>query len=546
MTRINVSFITFSLALFLFSSCANHQTAATLNDIETYIKERPDSALATIRAIDTTSLKTPRLRAHYALLHAMALDKNWIDTTDVNIVKPAVEYYDRHPSGIRRAKAWYYLGRIQQNGGNRPDASISFLRAEKYAEESDDLEFKGLVYLAISTLYSQTHFHEESLKYAERSFTFFSEARDSVNANSSLFCMAKELYNNGRYDEADSLYRLLIDDGRIYDNLKSSLLCDYALSLVTHNEDYEEAVKLFNEVLSSTGSLRKRNYWGAFAYSLLRTEKNKTAEQIFRKIEASQGEAYLSYSYWKSLADAYVGNYDSAYRLQKAAYDIQDENVKKALKQSAIKSQKDFLEVINRESEREYRLRRVVSTCSIFTLLVILIMLSLFFIRRNYRSTQEKIAILQAYSELTSRTEEERAKVRSQYIKICQSHFSHIGRINEMLTVYVNDSDNNLYKELRRSIQRIGLDELSQRRFEKMLDESFDGLMTHFRESFPKRKQRYYQLVSFLFAGFSTTTICTIIPSYNKHNIHVEKSRLKQMIQESDSPYRDQFLRLIL
>ncbi len=115
-----------------------------------------------------------------------------------------------------------------------------------------------------------------------------------------------------------------------------------------------------------------------------------------------------------------------------------------------------------------------------------------------------------------------------------------------MLTVYVNDSDNNLYKELRRSIQRIGLDELSQRRFEKMLDESFDGLMTHFRESFPKRKQRYYQLVSFLFAGFSTTTICTIIPSYNKHNIHVEKSRLKQMIQESDSPYRDQFLRLIL
>ena len=74
-------------------SCASRQTAATLNDVETYIQQRPDSALATIRAIDTTTLTTRSLRAHYALLHAMALDKNWIDTTDVNVVMPAVEYY---------------------------------------------------------------------------------------------------------------------------------------------------------------------------------------------------------------------------------------------------------------------------------------------------------------------------------------------------------------------------------------------------------------------------------------------------------------------
>ena len=147
---------------------------------------------------------------------------------------------------------------------------------------------------------------------------------------------------------------------------------------------------------------------------------------------------------------------------------------------------------------------------------------------------------------MTSRTEEEKAKVRNQYILMCQSHFSHIGRINELLNVYAKESNNNLYKELRKSIQRIGLDEQSQQRFEKMLDDSFDGLMTHFRESFPGKKPRFYQLVSFLFAGFGTTTICTIIPSYNKHNIHVEKWRLKQMIQNSDSSYKEQFLEILL
>ena len=159
--------------------------------------------------------------------------------------------------------------------------------------------------------------------------------------------------------------------------------------------------------------------------------------------------------------------------------------------------------------------------------------------------TQEKESLLEAYNNLTRKTEGEKAKVRNQYMQMCKSHFSHIGRIYEMLNVYAWEADNNLYKELKKSSQRIGLDETSQQRFEKMLDDSFDGIMTHFRDSFPGKKQRFYQLVSYLFAGFETTTICTIIPSYNKHNIHVEKWRLKQMIQDSDSSYKDQFLEML-
>ena len=177
MLRYRAPLIVLFLTLGFLASCSSRQTAATLNDVETYIQQRPDSALATIRTIDTTTLTTRSLRARYALLHAMALDKNWIDTTDVNVVMPAVEYYDRHPSDIRRAKAWYYLGRIQQNAGDRPEASISFMKAERYAEESDDVDFKGLICLAMSTIYSQTHLHEEALKYLEQTYSLFVESK---------------------------------------------------------------------------------------------------------------------------------------------------------------------------------------------------------------------------------------------------------------------------------------------------------------------------------------------------------------------------------
>ncbi|MGX8707874.1 MAG: hypothetical protein ACSW72_03880, partial [Bacteroidales bacterium] len=69
--------------LLLPSGCGSRQAETVLDDVESYIQARPDSALTVLRALDTTTLNSQKLRAHYALLHAMALDKNWIDTSDV-------------------------------------------------------------------------------------------------------------------------------------------------------------------------------------------------------------------------------------------------------------------------------------------------------------------------------------------------------------------------------------------------------------------------------------------------------------------------------
>ncbi len=71
-------------------SCASRQIREHLADIESYIDSRPDSALAAIRQIDTAALRGRAVKAKYALLHAIALDKNYIDTADTRIVQPAV------------------------------------------------------------------------------------------------------------------------------------------------------------------------------------------------------------------------------------------------------------------------------------------------------------------------------------------------------------------------------------------------------------------------------------------------------------------------
>lgn len=561
MLRHSISFlVVLTIALFL-SSCAGRHTAALLDDVETYIQERPDSALATIRAIDTTTLTSRSLRAHFALLHAMALDKNWIDTTDVNVVMPAVEYYDWHPSGIRRAKAWYYLGRIQQNGGDYPEASISLLKAEQYAKESDDSVFKTIVYLSISTIYNQTHLREEALRYSEMAYNLAQSAGDTVNINAARYAMAIDLFNLGRYAESDSLYQLLIDNNRLDSHLRPSLLCNYALNCMTQKEDYYQAVRIFEEVLASTGSLKKRNYWGAYAYALSRTGKTDRADRIFRQLGAKNGATSYEYSYWKSLTDAGSGDYQPAYELLKSADEIQRDNVTKVLRQSAIKAQKDYLEQVKQAFELSAKRRKWIARGSAIILLSIIAFIVWLFRRRSKHFSQEKEMMLETYKNLTMKhvvltsqiselnaqvvqMEKEKEAVRNQYIQTCQSHFSQIGRINEIMTIQAQ-GDKSIYKKLKEAIQELGKDDAHQFEFEELLNKSLDNVMKRFRNEFPKKKPRYYQLVSYLFADFDTTTICTIIPGFKKHSVHVERSRLKQMIQDSNSSDKEFFLQIL-
>jgi tetratricopeptide (TPR) repeat protein len=533
------------IAIFLLASCANRKTAATLNDVETYIQARPDSALATIRAIDTTTLTTRALRAHYALLHAMALDKNWIDTTDVGVVMPAVEYYERHPSDLRCAKAWYYLGRIQENSNNLPKAIISFSKANQYLEVSPNPSFQALVYQAISTVYCKNHFHDEALHYTELAYSSFLLAGDTLKANGSLYRMAQDLNNIGRYAESDSLYRLLIYEKEVHPNLRSSLLSNYALNLINHSEEYQHAVSLFEEVISTYGSLQRNNFWGAYAFALSRIGKEQRADQIFKQLHDREESSAFVYSSWKSLADACSGNYTSAYILQKRASEIQTDNVVKVLKQSTVKSQKDYYEKLQAETEQLARQRKQTAWISCLLLLFIMVALFLFYRRRTEQIEQEKESLLETFRGEVSKLEKDKNAVREQYIQMCKSQFGHLGYINEILLYHNTESDNNLYKEIKKALRKSGLDVQNQEAFEKMLNNTFDNVMIHFREAFPQKSEQYYQLVGFLFAGFDAATICAIIQGLKKHNVYVEKHRLKQAFLTINGPYKKQFFDLL-
>lgn len=550
MLRFHILFIVLLLAAFPFSSCSNRQTALILNDVESYIQNRPDSALATIRAIDTTTLTSRSLRAHYALLHAMALDKNWIDTTDISIVMPAVGYYDHHPSDVRRAKAWYYLGRIQENRGDIPSANISFLKSEKWAIGKADEYFMSLIWQSLSNTYSKSYLNEEALLYSERSFQSSARMRDTLGINASRYRMAQDLNNLHRYTEADSIYRILvsIDNSSISSHLYPSLISDYALLRLQHYDDYGTAVRLFGEAIEKSGYLRNHNLWGAYAYALLRNGYSDYSDNIFKQLEFVDDSNSLAIKTWRARAEAYAGNFASAYERITIASNIQQENVAHILKQSTLRAQMTYREQENDAAKKMMVRRIIVLVTSLLLLLFIAFGIIVYLKWRNKRIASEQELMLDSFRSLSAdydRVRDNQAAIRAKYIAMFQTHFGQTGQINYLLLHSTKEKDTVLYQELKKAVMSIRTDAESQQQFEMILNESLDNIMVHFRETFPGKKSRYYQIASFLFAGFDATIISNIVHDLSKDNVYVEKSRIKKLIRETNSPYREQFLSLL-
>ena len=125
----------------------------TLSQVESYIEERPDSALVVLEQLNTSELSGKEEKAKHALLYSMALDKNFVDKTDFEALQPAIDYYEDNGSATDKLRTYYYQGRIYHNIGNDAQAMTSYLNALEYYEDSGDILTLARIYVAMGNIY---------------------------------------------------------------------------------------------------------------------------------------------------------------------------------------------------------------------------------------------------------------------------------------------------------------------------------------------------------------------------------------------------------
>ena len=151
---ISCGFVWLFFLSMMFVGCSQ-QTEAWLemDEAEALMQEKPDSSLVILNNITTSSLQGKKEKARYALLKSMALDKNYIDTTNFDVLQPAIDYYPKHGTADEKLRTYYYQGRIYQNMNNPSQALECFLKGEDLGKDiADSIVFAHLL-TAQGTIY---------------------------------------------------------------------------------------------------------------------------------------------------------------------------------------------------------------------------------------------------------------------------------------------------------------------------------------------------------------------------------------------------------
>ena len=558
MLRHYLSLISISVAALLLVSCASRQTAATLNELETYIQQRPDSALATILAIDTTTLTTRSLRAHYALLHAMALDKNWIDTTDVNVVMPAVEYYDRHGSADQKMKAYYYLGRIQENQHDYTAAILSFTIAEDASAGSIDEQFKGLLYMGIANVYREVHSVDKTLEYTEKARECFSASGDTHRFDLSTGRLAMAFQEKQDWFKADSLYQeclLKLKQDTAYMQIYLSQYA--AMKIVQPEPDPEGAINLLSIISSEYGKPLSMRDYGVYAYASALRGDDSTCEKILSMMSRQPENRRVQARYMSYRIAEHKEDYKQALDLLKGIYRQQDTTVYELLDNSIARTLQEYYAKQASESQRRLVNHRLIWGFVVLLLLTAAIV-AILQVKRKHEQDREKsleleqenASLQEAVTALSDKVAEmnvQQAQLQREYTMHLQSSFREWGQLykayyhpgkNDIL-----DIRENVYYEATNAISRLSGDKEGQMLLERRLNELFDDVMVHYRADFPDEAESDYHFVSFVFAGFDASILKAAFQIPSIPATYARKSRLKESIQNSSSRNKEQYLR---
>lgn len=545
------------LILPLTVACSSRQTAATLDDIESYIQTRPDSALASLRAIDTTSLKTRRLQAHYALLQAIALDKNWIDTTDVGVIMPAVSYYKTHGTAGQKFKSLYYLGRIQQNNADPMSAIVSYTLAEEASVKTDDELTKGLLALAIADIYNKTHSVNKVWEYTQRGREHFLNARDTHRAVITDGRLAMIYQEQRDWGKADSLFRLCMSRLQKDTAYLPIYISQYAaMKVVQPDPDPEGAVSLLKQKYGDYHTPLTLRDYGVYAYASDLLGDNKTCDQILPMIgERTKGQhsqaKYLEYLIAESRED-----YAHALPMLKEIYERQDSIVYVMLGNTVTQTLEDYYERQAKETKERLMNHRLIVAVTLISL--VMAVLALYFWLRQKRMREREAAekLLRTAEETNKMLQQTNASMendmdvlKNKFVQFYQEQLERIGLLCEAYTKSKGRGDNRkeevVYRRVERIVEDINKDDESFALFEAQVNGYFDHVIEHLKSDLRKKGKLSAHDVRFLcytIAGFDANTISVLL-GISLSNVYTRRSRLKERVRSLDSPYADQYSR---
>lgn len=531
----------------LLSACAESEVEKQLLDVERYIVERPDSALAVLESIDRNLLKTEEDRAHHALLHAMALDKNFIDVADDSLARIAVDYYSEHGPEKYHARSLYYLGLAYYYQGDYNKAIVEFSKAEKVAESVDSL-YLAMVNVKKSDAYSKTHNDIEALQHMLAAKDVFSLLSLDYYTSVTELELSRIYFNLDNIDKCTMILNALITDTTNI-NIQTSALVNYAfLNVVSQSPDYSMANSIYKEIDTERDNsyLSFKDYW-AWAYSLNIVGRKAEAQELIDQLVCEESGTT---SYWQYMIAKSDGDMESALLHLEDYIKYNDVEVSDALKQSLALSQRDYFESQSELSKAEAERSRLWFLAVLLSSSVVLLSAAaciIWYVRRQRKAKEQYVLyISEIRRQLDEAKKDDYPALKRKYMSLYKSKFETIGTLCEQYAHSHNlvQAETSIYKKVVSLVDDFTNDYTNRKKFEAMLDADLDNIMSNLRSEMPSLKEKDYVIFSFLVIGFDVTTISNLM-NISANTVYIRKCRIRHQIEESNPAHKSQYIEAI-
>lgn len=289
----------------LSCSKADLETERTLEDVASFIEERPDSALTILDTMDSFSLTTSALKARHSLLLAMARDKNYIDDTTDSIIAPAVSWYRRHGSADEKLLMNYYRGRIAMNAGDYETAMRWFADGSRFSEKARNKVWSGRLCNAKFQVYQHLFDSASAIDAALRSADYYAAAGELsryYDAINNVACVYEQLL-----DTANALHYLgILRDN--WDELDESQHSCYYAGMLSISSDKKPVLEQYLCDVNDEQVI----YWVIVAKSYFEIGNYEQASRALKMAEKYVGTQGLDYKWVNTLVQEATGEYRSA------------------------------------------------------------------------------------------------------------------------------------------------------------------------------------------------------------------------------------------
>ena len=309
-------FLSILFLVICLASCNSHSAHwDTLSQVESYIEEKPDSALVLLEQINTAELSGKEEKAKHALLYSMALDKNFVDKTDFEVLQPAIDYYEDNGSATDKLRTYYYQGRIYQNMGNDALAMNCFVNAIVAGNESDDVLTIARTHFAQSKIYYSLFDWDNFIECNKNAADYFKEAGV---LNSYANCLIRIINGYTLKKEPENALHYIEECKRLLSSISQNRLADFYSAYLTYLIDYgreEEIIDVITEYIQTISE--SRIDWLTISNAYLRVQKYNEILSVLsqytkgidihkdRKYYAVISDAYQNLGEYKKSLEAY-------------------------------------------------------------------------------------------------------------------------------------------------------------------------------------------------------------------------------------------------